>query len=87
MIERIEERLGKRAEKLLAHESKTIPKEHLHLPGPDFIDRVYALTDRNQRVLNNLARLFGSGRIKHHRPRSHSIRNRQLDLEIIRGAG
>ncbi len=63
MIERIEERLGKRAEKLLAHESKTIPKEHLHLPGPDFIDRVYALTDRNQRVLNNLARLFGSGRL------------------------
>ncbi len=63
MIERIEEQLGKRAEMLLAHECKTIPQEQLHLPGPDFIDRVYAQSDRNQRVLNNLARLFGSGRL------------------------
>lgn len=63
MIRRIEQRLGERAEMLLAHECKTIAKENLHLPGADFIDRIYARSDRNQRVLNNLGRLFGTGRL------------------------
>ena len=55
--------LGDRAEYLLGHTSKTIPKELLHLPGPDFVDRVFAGTDRNQRVLNNLSRMYGTGRL------------------------
>src|SRR5262249_7754904 len=40
-----------------------IPKERLHLPGPDFIDRVWAASDRNIRVLTNLQRLFEHGRL------------------------
>ena len=48
---------------LLAHECKTIPKESLHLPGPDFIDRVLAGSDRPIRVLSSLRALFGTGRL------------------------
>jgi class I fructose-bisphosphate aldolase len=59
----LHELLGKDASDLLTHECKTIPKENLSLPGPDFIQRVYSITDRNQRVLNNLARIFGHGRL------------------------
>jgi class I fructose-bisphosphate aldolase len=42
---------------------KTIPKESLHLPGPDFVDRIFLQSDRNPRVLVNLQRLFGTGRL------------------------
>jgi class I fructose-bisphosphate aldolase len=42
---------------------KTIPKESLHLPGPDFVDRIFAPSDRNLRVLANLQRLFSTGRL------------------------
>ena len=42
---------------------KTMAKENLHLPGPDFIDRVFASTDRPTRVLTNLQQLYGSGRL------------------------
>jgi class I fructose-bisphosphate aldolase len=55
--------LGDQTEYLLGHTSKTIPKALLHLPGPDFLDRVIASTDRNQRVLNNLNRMYRSGRL------------------------
>ncbi|MEI6033257.1 MAG: class I fructose-bisphosphate aldolase [Verrucomicrobiae bacterium] len=55
--------LGDQAENLLGHTSKTIPKELLHLPGPDFVDRVFAATDRSQRVLNNLSRMYCAGRL------------------------
>ena len=48
---------------LLQHECRTIPKEHLHLPGPDFVDRVFSITDRSPRVLNGLGLLLGSGRL------------------------
>jgi len=51
----------KNAADLLSHECKTIPKETLHLPSPTFIDDVYAITDRNQRVLHNLSCLFDTG--------------------------
>jgi hypothetical protein len=50
--------LGQEAEYLLAHECKTIPKEQLHLPGPDFVDRVWVHSDRNPQVLRNLQTLF-----------------------------
>ncbi len=59
----IEQLLGAKAESLLGFKSPKISKERLHLPGPDFIDRVYAASDRNLRVLNNLHRLFFNGRL------------------------
>jgi len=60
---RIEAYLGRRADSLLEFHSPKIAKERLHLPGPDFIDRVSAGSDRNIRVLINLERLFGHGRL------------------------
>ena len=59
----IEQLLGNKAESLLGFSSPKISKERLHLPGPDFIDRIYAITDRNIRVLGNLHKLFFHGRL------------------------
>jgi class I fructose-bisphosphate aldolase len=59
----IRDLLGPEADGLLGHVCKTIPKERLHLPGPDFVDRIFAPSDRNLRVLANLQRLFGTGRL------------------------
>ncbi|MCS7083031.1 MAG: class I fructose-bisphosphate aldolase [Bacteroidetes bacterium] len=55
--------LGDQAEYLLGHVCQTVPKEMLHLPGPDFVDRVWANSDRNNRVLRSLQALFGHGRL------------------------
>jgi len=63
MYGKIQELLGDQAQFLLEHKCKTIPKEQLHLPGPDFIDRVMALTDRKPSVLRNLAALYDHGRL------------------------
>jgi fructose-bisphosphate aldolase, class I len=60
---RIQEMLGDEAESLLNHVSTTIPKENLHLPGPDFVDRVVSQSDRNPRVLRSMQTLFGNGRL------------------------
>src|SRR6266481_2878939 len=60
---KIESYLGAKAESLLGFKSPKIAKERLHLPGPDFIDRIYAPTDRNIRVLANLQRMFSHGRL------------------------
>ena len=54
--------LGK-DESLLNHVSKTIPKESLHLPGPDFVDRVFSSTDRGPAVLRNFHGLMNHGRL------------------------
>jgi fructose-bisphosphate aldolase, class I len=62
-LERIEELLGSDARTLLDHKSQTIPKDQLHLPGPDFIDRVWAYTDRSPSVLRSLQSLFDHGRL------------------------
>jgi class I fructose-bisphosphate aldolase len=59
----IQSLLGAKAESLLGFSAPKIPKERLHLPGPDFVDRVFAHSDRNNRVLNNLARMYGHGRL------------------------
>ncbi|MEB3284483.1 MAG: class I fructose-bisphosphate aldolase [Candidatus Sericytochromatia bacterium] len=59
----VEKLLGKDAEALLSYESTKIPRSMLHLPGPDFIDRVFMHSDRPQPVINNLQRLFNSGRL------------------------
>jgi class I fructose-bisphosphate aldolase len=40
-----------------------VAKDGLHLPGPDFVDRIFALSDRNNRVLGSLQRLYGQGRL------------------------
>ncbi len=60
---KIEEILGDEAAGLLQHQCKTIPKESLHLPGPDYIDRIYALSDRQTRVLGSLQSLLSHGRL------------------------
>jgi fructose-bisphosphate aldolase, class I len=59
----IQAHLGAKAEALLEFNSPKIPKERLHLPGPDFIDRVWAGSDRNIRVLTNLQRIYAHGRL------------------------
>ena len=53
----IQSLLGAKTESLLGFHSPKIAKERLHLPGPDFIDRVWAGFDRNIRVLTNLQRI------------------------------
>lgn len=60
---KIEELLGNEAASLLNHECKTIPKDLLHLPGPDFIDRVCSDSNRNPQVLKSLAAIFNHGRL------------------------
>ena len=59
----IEKTLGADADRLLGHKCKTIAKDRLHLPGPDFVDRVWALSDRTPNVLRNLQQLFDHGRL------------------------
>lgn len=59
----ITELLGNEADSLLRHKCKTVPKEKLHLPGPDFVDRVHCISDRNPQVLRNLQRIFDTGRL------------------------
>jgi len=63
MARDIAELLGDEAQDLLEHECRTVPKEELHLPGPDFIDRVWSGSDRNNRVLGNLTWIFKNGRL------------------------
>ncbi|MCP5516947.1 MAG: class I fructose-bisphosphate aldolase [Verrucomicrobiales bacterium] len=63
MIKNIEQHLGDQAESLLGFSTPKIARERLHLPGPDFVDRIFIPTDRNNRVLGNLQRLFGHGRL------------------------
>jgi len=55
--------LGDKAGSLLEHQCKTVSKDLLHLPGPDFVDRIWAASNRNNRVLVNLQRLFITGRL------------------------
>ncbi|HXL22349.1 MAG TPA: class I fructose-bisphosphate aldolase [Candidatus Dormibacteraeota bacterium] len=62
-LSKIEGYLGAKAESLLGFKNPKVAKERLHLPGPDFVDRIYSITDRNVRVLTNLQRLFGTGRL------------------------
>lgn len=55
--------LGEKAESLFGFNSPKISKERLHIPGPDFVDRVFANSNRNNRVLTNLSRIYNSGRL------------------------
>jgi class I fructose-bisphosphate aldolase len=62
-IDWIAQTLGDQAEFFLGFDQPKIAKSRLHVPGGDFIDRIFAPTDRNNRVLNNLSRLLGGGRL------------------------
>ena len=62
-LEKIEEVLGEDARDLLEHKSQTVPKEQLHLPGADFVDRVWKDSDRPTRVLRSLESLLDHGRL------------------------
>lgn len=58
----IESWLGKETDYLLNYTAK-VSKDLLHLPGPDFIDRVFVQSDRNPQVLRNLQQLYSTGRL------------------------
>jgi class I fructose-bisphosphate aldolase len=62
-MDRIEELLGENGRTLLEHTAKTIAKEQINLPGPDFIDRVWTQSDRSPAVLRSLQSLFDNGRL------------------------
>jgi fructose-bisphosphate aldolase, class I len=62
MLKKIQELLGKEADELLSYKAK-FPKEQLHLPGPDFIDRVFLQSDRSPNVLKNLNWILHTGRL------------------------
>jgi class I fructose-bisphosphate aldolase len=59
----IRETLGDEADSLLGHECKTIERDRLSLPGPDFVDRVLVQSDRPVPVLRNLQQMFDHGRL------------------------
>ncbi len=60
---KITELLGSKAKDLLEYESKTIPKSQLHLPGPDFVDRIFISSNRNNKVLRSLESIYNHGRL------------------------
>jgi class I fructose-bisphosphate aldolase len=64
MMNRIVALLGEESNSLLNHQCKTIPKEAIHLPSPDAVTRDFAMSDRNPRVLVNLQRIVGHGRLR-----------------------
>jgi class I fructose-bisphosphate aldolase len=63
MSAKISDLLGANAKKLLDHTCKTISKEHLHLPGSDFVDRIFGLSNRSPQVLRSLNQLYNTGRL------------------------
>jgi fructose-bisphosphate aldolase, class I len=60
---KIETYLGDKAESLLGFKSPKISKDRLHLPGPDFVDRIWTVSNRSIRVITQLQRLFNHGRL------------------------
>src|SRR5689334_428615 len=62
-MDRIAELLGPEAQNLLDHTSQTIAKDQLHVPGPDFIDRIWSASDRSPSVLRSLQTLANNGRL------------------------
>ncbi|HXV98816.1 MAG TPA: class I fructose-bisphosphate aldolase, partial [Anaerolineae bacterium] len=63
MSNHIVDLLGERADNLLSYVCKSIPKESLHLPGPDFVDRIWQPSDRNPQVLRSLQSMYDHGRL------------------------
>ena len=62
-LSKISDILGDDASHLLDHKSTTIAKEHLHLPGPDFVERVWMDSDRNTQVIGSIQKLYDTGRL------------------------
>ena len=62
-ISKLESLLGDDASYLLEHECKTVSKSHLHLPGPDFVDRIVLGSDRSPVVMRNMQTFFNAGRL------------------------
>jgi fructose-bisphosphate aldolase, class I len=62
-IDQITKALGEEAESLLQHKCKTVTKDKLHLPGTDWVDRIFAPMDRSPRVLRNVQALLSHGRL------------------------
>ncbi len=60
---KITELLGANADKLLNHTCKGITKEQMHLPGKDFVERIFSISNRNQKVVDNLKRIYDHGRL------------------------
>jgi len=60
---KIESLLGGKAKDLLGHSCKTVGKEKLHLPGPDWVDRIFADSDRPTRVLQSMQEILNAGRL------------------------
>lgn len=64
-IDHVRELLGKEADDLLTYQAKGFSRDLLHLPGPDFVDRVLAVSDRGSAVLRNFQAILGHGRLAH----------------------
>jgi class I fructose-bisphosphate aldolase len=62
-IQKIRELLGKDAESLLNHTCNTIPKSTIHLPGADFVDRIFAPSNRSNQVMRSLESIYNHGRL------------------------
>jgi fructose-bisphosphate aldolase, class I len=62
-MSKITDILGNQADYLLNHTCKTIAKEHIHLPGADFVDRAFGPSNRNPQVLKSLQAIYGHGRL------------------------
>ncbi|MBD3379339.1 MAG: class I fructose-bisphosphate aldolase [Candidatus Omnitrophica bacterium] len=60
----IQKLLGEETSYLLQHECSTIPKRYLHLPGPDHISNIFGISDRPEKVIKSLKRVFSHGRLK-----------------------
>lgn len=60
----IEKLLGSQANALLSHQCQTVSKDQLHLPGPDFVERIWVNSDRSPAVLRSLQALFDHGRLR-----------------------
>jgi class I fructose-bisphosphate aldolase len=63
MYDQIVKHLGDKADSVLGFKGPKISKDRIHVPGADWIDRIFAPTDRNNRVLVNLQRMFSAGRL------------------------
>jgi len=64
MLNAIVDLLGNQADSLLKHQCEGIPKASLHLPGSDFVERIFFASDRTPRVLCNIQRMFSHGRLR-----------------------
>lgn len=64
-LSQIESLLGNQAESLLKHRCTTISKESLHLPGSDFVDRIFLNSNRSNQVIRSLQSIYGHGRLAH----------------------